>query len=442
MDTAYNSVWVYEYLEKLTQCSGLKAHHTEIQELHRAFREVVYDRRYYLVAQRMDRANENRGLSGHYELLRSSALQLIHLGEQLEALGASTSASDETVERTDSASVEKTRAEINNQIRRGIVIAWAGLEDLNGLITDELEGDKARKPFWQQIADKRFSPADYREFEKQLEDWIAGRQPEHEDVQGHGFQLTETQKRLIRLNVQRRHYLVALQQNSSGVYTVDQFLAAREQGVSFPAPPNADVVINGSWERTLAPADELAAPGTFRCPCCLELLSDTLLSDEGSWRSHIYEDLQHLTCLVPGCNVQEAEGFITAHGWVEHLTTGRRINEEYDRFEALERGEKNPQAVAKEPKTPHVDIEVCPICQWRPAEECPDPAAMFTHLKSELLYFALLSFPWALKPPYNLLAKGAFESWLEHQKGLEGLNRESDEPSNGLPGVGPVETQS
>ncbi|PYH83162.1 hypothetical protein BO82DRAFT_363663 [Aspergillus uvarum CBS 121591] len=461
MSTLLISAWLCHYLHQLTQHSGLTDYSTTAQDLYRTFRELVYDRRGYLHLEELARNafEDSSAYTLHIEHLRLAALQLLDLGEKLAALdapGASAATQHLTTPShplptadilntiQTSQNAETRRWHLRDQIRRTFDTARWWLHDLGAVITDELEDDKVHLPLWQQIADKRFDAEAYGQLEGQLEAWFASRR--QHSPPGDDFKLTPLHRRLIRLNLKRRHYLLALQQHSSDVYTLDQFHAFKERGVNFPAPPNADAVIHGSWTEpppstTITTSPQDPETETFQCPYCLTPLPTSLLEDRSSWRSHLTSDLRHLTCLASGCESHEAEGFVTVQGWVEHLETGRNIGQEYDSFFGGEPstpmrtgggGAAAAAAAAAAAQTrkvgsgevPHTGVpDECPICKWRPADGADDDAAeagaMLAHLELELRFFALLAIPWAAEKPYELFAEGAWEEWVEGQGGSE-----------------------
>ncbi|PYI23679.1 hypothetical protein BO99DRAFT_439536 [Aspergillus violaceofuscus CBS 115571] len=471
MSTLLTSTWLCQYLHQLTQHSGLTDYSTTAQDFYRTFRELVYDRRGYLHLEELARNafEDSSGYTLHIGHLRLAARQLLDLGGKLAALDASAATqhltstshplppSDALDTIQSGQDVETRRWHLRDQIRRTFDTARWWLHDLGAVITDELEDDKVHPALWQQIADKRFDAEAYGEFEAQLAAWFASRRQQSpvrnpvrvRDAQdpSDDFNLTPLHRRLIRLNLKRRHYLLALQQHSSDVYTLDQFHAFKERGVHFPAPPNAAAVIHGSWTEpppstttTTFPED----PEIFQCPYCLTPLPTSVLDDRSSWRSHLTSDLRHLTCLAAGCESHEAEGFVTVQGWVEHLETGRNIGQEYDAFFG---GEAAPSATTEAAGgraaaaqtrkvgsggVPHTGVpEECPLCGWRPAHGAADDAdtakAMLVHLELELRFFALLAIPWAADKPYELFAERAWEEWVEGQGVLEEEEEEEEE---------------
>ncbi|RAH44839.1 uncharacterized protein BO95DRAFT_498786 [Aspergillus brunneoviolaceus CBS 621.78] len=459
MSTLLISAWMCQYLHQLTQNSGLTDYHSTAQDLYQTFRELVYDRRGYLHLEELAR-NSCEDPSSTYTLhighLRQAALQLLDLGGKLAALDASAAVATQSLNTSTplptadvlsaiqtSQDVETARWHLRDQIRRTFDTARWWLQDLGAVITDELEDEKLPPPLWQQIADKRFHAEGYRGFAAQLEAWFARRRRQQQrqstvrdtvrDPQDprKEFTLTPLHHRLIRLNIKRRHYILALQQHSSDVYTLDQLHAFQERGVNFPAPPHADAVIHGYWTQpppstTNSQESETA---TFQCPYCLTPVPTSLLEDKSSWRSHLTADLRHLTCLYPACESQEAEGFVTVHGWVEHLATGRNIGAEYDSFfdaasttkDAAGAGAGAATPPKKAGRVPHTGFpDTCPICLWQPHDREGDgEGAMLVHLELELRFLAMLAIPWAAEKPYVLFGEGAWEEWVERQVGLK-----------------------
>ncbi|RAH65633.1 uncharacterized protein BO66DRAFT_461916 [Aspergillus aculeatinus CBS 121060] len=459
------SAWMCQYLHQLTQNSGLTDYHSTAQDLYQTFRELVYDRRGYLHLEELARdscEDPSSTYTLHIGHLRQAALQLLDLGGKLAALDASAAAATQSLNTSTplptadvlsaiqtSQDVETARWHLRDQIRRTFDTARWWLQDLGAVITDELEDEKSPPPLWQQIADKRFHAEEYRGFAAQLEAWFARRRQQQQRQQQttvrdtvrdpQEFTLTPLHHRLIRLNIKRRHYVLALQQHSSDVYTLDQLRAFQQRGVNFPAPPHADAVIHGSWTEPPPPPSTIQQEpetATFQCPYCLTPVPTALLDDKSSWRSHLTADLRHLTCLHPACESQEAEGFVTVHGWVEHLATGRNIRAEYDSFFDAASTTKDAAgagagagAVAgaatppeKAGRVPHTGVpDTCPICLWQPHDgEGAGEGAMLVHLELELRFLALLAIPWAAEKPYGLFGEGAWAEWVEGQVGLKG----------------------
>ncbi|OJK04684.1 hypothetical protein ASPACDRAFT_38243 [Aspergillus aculeatus ATCC 16872] len=460
MSTLLTSAWMCQYLHQLTQNSGLMDYSTTAQDLYQTFRELVYDRRGYLHFEEVARnsCEDSSTYTLHISHLRQAALQLLDLGGKLAALDASAAAVTQSLSTSTplptadvldaiqtSQNIETARWHLHDQIRRTFDTARWWLHDLGAVITDELEDEKVPLPLWQQIADKRFHAEEYRGFAAQLEAWFAARQRQQQQGNPNSphslysprgeFKpaLTPLHHRLIRLNIKRRHYILALQQQSSDVYTVAQLHAFQERGVNFPAPPHADAVIHGHWTEpppstTITTTTSPQGPATItsQCPYCLTPVPTSLLEDKSSWRSHLTSDLRHLTCLTAACGTQETEGFVTVQGWVEHLATGRNIGEEYDSFFDAASTTKiaagagaGAGAAAHSPTTdrvPHTSVpDTCPICLWRFEGESDGEGAMLVHLELELRFFALLAVPWAAEKPYELFVDGAWEEWVEGQ---------------------------
>ncbi|KAG8406636.1 hypothetical protein J3458_020977 [Metarhizium acridum] len=300
---------------------------------------------------------------------------------------------------------------------------------------DEAMGKPKPNPILQR-ADGTFQSKDYEDLRDQLTVIVLAKGSEevrqYRDVDRNS--LTPLQERLIKANLRRRHMFLYAQKDARNFEFDPQNTSSNLTGPvpdSFAKTALAATTVNIGYPR---PPKLKEGQKYFRCPYCCQVLPE-MLREDTLWEQHVREDISPYTCIIEGCEQQDAL-FVTRAQWMKHILSHYPecwecqpcgfpgnpprifpsvqlfLNHTKEAHGHAVSEDQYPVLVAGAARPGPTDISDCPLCDFGgPADSGP----LLDHIAEHLYSFSLLSLP--CSQAHLPGVDGSSVDYLEHVDG-------------------------
>ncbi|PYI26892.1 hypothetical protein BP00DRAFT_498435 [Aspergillus indologenus CBS 114.80] len=246
------------------------------------------------------------------------------------------------------------------------------------------------------------------------------------------LEMTPLQERLIEANLRRRHRFLLAQRKTDQVAQrkADQVASLQISVSESTAGPTDDIAAKSPDAGQYPSPPE--AGGDFKCPCCCQELSGTMVTDTNAWRlltalshrQHLLKDIQPFTCIAEGCPTPGVL-YSTRKDWEHHVEMDHRSNRwvcpvcrdmgtATENVETLltHMGDHHADAIPQKDAV-HViyaggftsyGVTSCPLCKKTGSLDSPE---LIDHVLRHTHDFALRALPWPKQTQNHAPAPGS-----------------------------------